>query len=160
MAFAPAMADTNGNVIIGIHYWTEVYDGMGQSYNISIEPGYGPVANAYIILIIHPDTDIFAVNHSDGLICSEHQQYALTVFCSIDNLEERQTLGAHGTIIGPGDDGAYAILRVGTAANGSAGQGWLLDADYYPGGSIPAPSNIGATHEPSKETIYLPVIRR
>lgn len=71
-----------------------------------------------------------------------------------------KAIGIHGTILGAGDEGYYAIVRVGTMANGSPNQGWALDATWYPGGTIPAPSVIDSTDEPQNYQLYFPKVER
>lgn len=183
IALAPryAIADTTettaAGLTIGIHYWLKVWPGMGQTYSVKLIPPKGGLANVYIVLIIHPDTDVYAVSATDGLLCSEHRQYTTTVICSIDNLASEQIVGVTGTIRGPGDQGVYAILRVGTARDGSPGQGWALDADFHesepaptPQGTIPqvaptatpavdvAPTGFEVGNEPMHTSVYLPLI--
>ncbi|MCB0108507.1 MAG: hypothetical protein KDE53_21450 [Caldilineaceae bacterium] len=139
-------------LVVGIHYWTKVHQGMGQSYNVKI---VGNVHGVYIVLSLHPDNDIFAVNHSEGIQCAEMPGDGLTVMCYLDHLNGEESLGVHGTVRGPGNDGFYGILRVGTLEEGSPGRGWMLNANYEESmGTIP--SVITPDLEPIRSRIYIP----
>lgn len=151
----PASAQKD-KLTVGIHYWTEVYDGMAQSYNVRL---VGNEHGAYIVLSLHPDTDVLNVNHTDGLECTSFPGDGTTVMCYADHLQGAEVVGVHGSIRGPGDNGIYGILRVGTLEEGSPGRGWILNADYGPhGGTIP--SAIAPRPEPKRLTIYVPEVRK
>lgn len=149
----PASADQTP-LTVGIHYWPKVYDGMAQSYNVKVS---GNVHGAYIVLSLHPDNSILNVNHTDGLECTQFPGDGLTVMCYAERIQGDEVLGVHGTILGPGDNGMYGILRVGTMEEGSPGRGWILNADYGPrGGTIP--SALAPRDEPERSTLFLPLI--
>lgn len=151
--------------IVGIHYWPVVHAGKAQSYNIRVAPPKGvTIENVYVVLVVHPDTQIIEVdgqllgaNWSDGWQCSVHVEQMTTVFCSTDLLTTAQTVGVHGSIVGPGGpQGVYALLRVGTAINGSPNQGWALDATYTESGTIP--SALQQAPEPVRNQLFIPFV--
>lgn len=153
LALALPAAAAEPQLTVGIHYWTDVTPGQAQSYNIRIA---GAAHGVYIILALHPDTEIYAVNSAGGLQCAEIAGEGLTVFCYMDHLAGAAIVGAHGSIRGPGDNGVYGILRVGTLKEGSPGRGWLLSANYREGGTIPAA--LTPESEPGRH-VYLPIVR-
>jgi len=156
VAFLPASAATD-NISVAIHYWGDVHTGMGQSYNVRVT---GDSA-VYIILSLHPDNEIHAVNHTDGVECSEFDGDGTTIMCYADDATDAITVSAHGTVVGPGGDefgrsGIYGVLRVGTLADGSAGRGWILDAKYHNGGTIPSALAPG----PTNYQLFIPGVNR
>jgi hypothetical protein len=155
-----------GDLIVGISLAPEVFAGASQSYNILLRPANDPISNVYAIVYLHPDSQVttvddqmIGINHTEGIQCAVIQDYTLAIFCTTDLLATDQKIGIHTTIVGPADDGRYAVLRVGTATDGSPNRGWVLEADYVMGGTIPGPTSLEPASEPTKYTIYLDSVR-
>jgi len=157
ITFLPASAAID-NISVSIHYWPQVHTGMGQSYNIRVT---GDDHGVYVVLSLHPDTDIYAINHTEGVQCAEFQDDGTILMCYASDVTESVTVSAHGTVIGPGGtmygrDGVYGIVRVGTLEDGSPGRGWILDAKFYDGGTIP--SALAPEPEPTSYQLFIPRI--